>query len=219
MYAPTAMNPAWPRLNWPLNPLMSCRLTARMMLNPISITTRWLYAPNHSPSTTRPSSTIAISAIGTGTFATAVSHQPDAGAIARRASARVKPTSSAAEAPDGALAAFVRGSIRLDSDLFDDMLAQQARGFDEQDDDQDHERDAVAILAAVGHVADDERFDEPEQQRADDRADDVADPAKHGRDECLHARQQAHQRLDLAIFHRVQQPGDRREARAKHERE
>ena len=36
---PTAMKPAWPRLNWPVWPLMRFRLTARMMLMPISMAT------------------------------------------------------------------------------------------------------------------------------------------------------------------------------------
>ena len=34
------MKPAWPSENWPLKPLMSCRLTARMMLMPISMRMR-----------------------------------------------------------------------------------------------------------------------------------------------------------------------------------
>src|SRR3954468_24995658 len=97
-----------------------------MMLKPINITTRWLYAPNQLPSTISPSIAIAISAIGTGMFATTVSHQPEAGVITLRARTGVRPAFSAAEALDAVAAAFGRGSIRLGSDLFDDMLAQQA---------------------------------------------------------------------------------------------
>ena len=40
-YAPTAMNPAWPRENCPACPLMMFSETARMMLIPIN-TMMWL---------------------------------------------------------------------------------------------------------------------------------------------------------------------------------
>src|SRR3954463_442396 len=82
------------------------------------------------------------------------------------------------------------------SDFFDAMPAEQPGGFHEEDGDQDHEGDAVLVLRAVGDVADHEDFGEPEDDAADDRARDVPDAAEHRGDERLHARQQAHERLD-----------------------
>src|SRR4051794_6057354 len=103
------------------------------MLKPISITIRWLYAPNVRPSINRDRSQTSSSASGSGTLALAVSHQPES----------------------------LPGRM---SDFLDDMLAQQPGGFDQQDDDQDDEGDAVAVLAAVGQVADDQHLDQPQDQ-------------------------------------------------------
>src|SRR5437763_12761446 len=95
---------------------------------------------------------------------------------------------------------------RLFSDFFGDMFSEQPGRFYQQDGDEDDEGDAVAILAAVREIADDEDFDEPKDEPARDRAADVSDPAKHRRDECFDARQQAHERLDFWIFHRIENP-------------
>src|SRR5437762_2704108 len=118
---------ACPSENCPLNPLISCRLTASTMLKPMSITIRALYAPNHRLSTSGMSSTTAMSAIGTGRFALRKSYHPER-AVARAAA------SPMSRAPGAS------GASRMSvSDLLDDMLAEQPRGLDEQDGDEQHE--------------------------------------------------------------------------------
>src|SRR5215204_1221108 len=122
------MKPACPSENCPLNPLISWRLTASTMLKPMSITIRSLYRPTQPLSTSGMSSTTASSATGTGAFALSVSNHPD------RATAGATPPPLCSGA--GAL-----GTSRISvSDLLDDMLAEQPRGLDEQDGDEQHER-------------------------------------------------------------------------------
>src|SRR6476646_794078 len=112
------MNPACPSENWPLNPLMSWRLTASTMLKPMSITMRSLYRPTQTLPTSGMSSTTTMSAIGTGRLALRKSYHPE------RAGAGAGPL------PPGEAAGASRICV---SDLLDDMLAEQPRGLDEQD--------------------------------------------------------------------------------------
>src|SRR5437879_3839074 len=114
---------------------------------------------------------MAISTSGKGAFDLKVSHHPDA-------------TEIGGSATDAA---------RL-SDLFHDMLSEQPRWLDQQDDDQNDECNAVAILAAVGQIADDQDLDQPENDSAQNGTGNVSDPTKHRRHERFHPRQQAHER-------------------------
>src|SRR5687767_3904405 len=122
---------------------MSCRLTARTTLKPISITIRWLYAPNSRLSMSDASGMSSRSRTGRGPLLLRVDHH-----AARRG---------------GASAAVSWGRM---SDLFNAMPAKEPGGFHEEDGDEDDERDAVLVLRAAGHIADDHHFDKPERKAA-----------------------------------------------------
>src|SRR3954463_16495073 len=77
--------------------------------------------------------------------------------------------SAAAAGPPGG------GGAGSGADLFGGISAQQPGGFDQEDRDEDHERDAVAVLRAVGEVSDGKDFDQAEDQAAEDGAGDVPD--------------------------------------------
>src|SRR6185437_4645103 len=71
------------------------------------------------------------------------------------------------------------------SDLLDDILSKQARGFNEEDGDQNHERHAIAVLASARQVADNHHFNESEHHRPKNRAGNVADATEYRRNERL----------------------------------
>src|SRR6266404_9512743 len=166
------MNPACPSENCPLNPLINWRLTARTMLKPISITTRRKYGSTRS-SSTLPSGAMSASTTISGTLPTSVARHGC-----------------------GAANGAVLGRM---SDFFDDILSEQPRGFDQQDGDEDHERDAVAVLAPARQVPHDQHFDQPQYDRAQHRARDIPDPPKYRGDERLDPRHQSHQRVCAAV--------------------
>src|SRR5512133_1199160 len=170
------MNPACPSENCPLNPLMSWRLTASTMLKPISIAMRALYVPSHRSTEGATRATSRMTS-GTGRLALSVSHQPCAAGSAEPGRYGRTPPPA-----DGGGAAGEGASV---SDLLDDMLAEQPRRFDEQDGDQQHERDRVAVLRTVLDVPDDHHLDQPDDHRARHRAGDVPDPPEDGGDERL----------------------------------
>src|SRR5436309_892799 len=78
------MNPAWPSENWPLNPLISCRLTAMMTATPTCITSSRLYAPTVPRVTTHmPTGTRAASRTGMGRVARSERTAGDGGLVAQ----------------------------------------------------------------------------------------------------------------------------------------
>src|SRR3954466_14095212 len=145
--------------------------------------------------------------IGTGTLFQTVSRHPDEAnpVPSVRPYGSTAPVGAMPGPGTGAGAGRVSTPLAL-SDLLDDMLAEQPRGFDEQDGDQQHERDRVAVLRAALDVPDDHHFDQSDDHSAGDGAGDVADPAEDRRDERFDARQEPHERLDGRVFHRVQHP-------------
>src|SRR5665811_2372692 len=72
--------------------------------------------------------------------------------------------------------------------------AEQAGRPERQDEDQDHERERVAVLRAQGKVGRTQSLDDAQQQSAQEGAGDVADPTQHGGDESLEAGVEAHER-------------------------
>src|SRR3954451_18803940 len=148
---------------------MSWRLTASTMLKPISIAMRALYVPSHR-SIDGATSATSRTTIGTGRLAASVSHHPPAAGprVAGRYGGAPLPTAGGGAAGAGA-------SV---SDLLDDMLAAQTRRVDEQDGDQQHERDRVAVLRAVLDVPDDHDLHESDDDGPRDCPGDFADPAE-----------------------------------------
>ena len=93
-------------------------------------------------------------------------------------------------------------ACRHASDFFDLLFAEQAGGLEEQDQNQDRERDAVAVGRQAGDAAG-EGLHDAEDESAERRARQIADAAEHRRDEGLQAGLHAHQRLDAGVVHGV----------------
>src|SRR5213080_5191687 len=95
------------------------------------------------------------------------------------------------------------------------VLPEQPRWPEQQDRDQDHERDRVAIVAQGARA--EERFDDADEQSADDGARDVADAAEDCGDEGLEAGHDAHQRVDFRVQQAPENARDAGQCRAEDE--
>src|SRR5262245_62868709 len=94
---------------------------------------------------------------------------------------------------------------RLISNLLRHGAAEDARGAHEQDDDEQDERDRVAVRGR--EVAGHHHLGHAHDQPAHDRARDVADAAQHRGHERLQPGQDAHVGLDSGRLERHQHPG------------
>src|ERR1035437_2419855 len=109
---------------------------------------------------------------------------------------------------------FWRGE---NSYLFDFFFAEQAGWFHEQNQNQNGERDGVAV--GRGDVAGHERLGDADDDAAERRTGQVADAAQHRRDERLESRQNSHEWINGRIIDGPQNSRRRREHRAEREGE
>src|SRR3990172_6254511 len=205
VYAPTAMKPAWPMENWPVKPFTTLSDTARMMLMPMSVRSLARKGPRAGTRTScaakaRPTPTTrGKSPRGTVARTDGRSSRP------RSARAVVMGLPLGRSPPPGGPVTEPPPAGRSSSHLLRRRGAEQARGAEQED--RDEQREHVDVAQVRRQVAGAEQLDHADEQAAQHGAAHVADAADHRGHEGLEAEEDpggVRGLVEARVLHRVE---------------